>query len=217
MNLNLFPTSCGIWDVGTTQESDTALYDALLNINRGFHLGEQIWDRVSHNIFDGSVPEATELSCKVLPLLQEMIGENAEVTHLQGREVVRRSGVEIQPHNDEDECHMQAVYFPNGPELDKSASLIEQVNQFDENCFAICNPNWRASGFAGYTMPWEQPSKFWVKPHRGLLVAFDARAIHFHKPYNGSGLFMQVLFNITLRKTQNGKTQNHLSRAYNGQ
>jgi hypothetical protein len=49
-------------------------------------------------------------------------------------------------------------------------------------------------------MPWEFPSKFWIQPHRGLLIAFDARAIHFQKPYFGEQPFMNILFNIKVER-----------------
>jgi hypothetical protein len=113
---------------------------------------------------------------------------------------VRFAGVEIMPHSDEDECHLQAVYFPNGPELDLSQDLQQQVNQYGPNAFAICNPDWRSSGFGKCLMPWETHAKYWVRPHRGLLVAFDARAVHFQKPYMGEVPFMQVLLNIKVER-----------------
>ena len=145
------------------------------------------------------------LAREALPMLQkDFIGPKGRITSLQGREVVRTRGVEIMPHSDEDECHLQAVYFPNGPELDSGQSLQSQVNQYGPNAFAICNPDWRSSGFGKRLMPWEQHAKYWIKPHRGLLVAFDARAVHFQKPYPGDPLrddpFVQVLLNIKVER-----------------
>ena len=167
--------------------------------------GTEIWDRRSHDIFDGSVSLATMLAREALPVLQkDFIGPKGRITSLQGREVVRTRGVEIMPHSDEDECHLQAVYFPNGPELDLGQSLQSQVNQYGPNAFAICNPDWRSSGFGKCLMPWEQHAKYWIKPHKGLLVAFDARAVHFQKPYPGDSLedapFVQVLLNIKVER-----------------
>jgi hypothetical protein len=49
-------------------------------------------------------------------------------------------------------------------------------------------------------MPWETHAKYWIRPHRGLLVAFDARAVHFQKPYMGELPFMQVLLNIKVER-----------------
>jgi hypothetical protein len=154
-----------------------------------------------HDVFDGAVPSATQLASMAIPILQrDFVGPQGRITHLQGREVVRVAGVEIMPHSDEDECHLQAVYFPNGPELDPSEDLLEQVNQYGPNAFAICNPDWRSSGFGKCLMPWENHAKFWIRPHRGLLVAFDARAVHFQKPYTGEVPFMQVLLNIKVER-----------------
>lgn len=48
-------------------------------------------------------------------------------------------------------------------------------------------------------MPWETHRKFWVKPMRGLLVAFDARAVHFQKPFLGHGVFVQALINVKIK------------------
>jgi hypothetical protein len=197
MNLQLFPVNAGIWDLGTTPEFDAALYGELLRVNQDMRTGAEIWDRRSHNIFDGSLPEADRLKALVMPVIQsEFIGPNGRVASMQGREVVRYHGTEIMPHCDEDECHLQAVYFPCGAEIDAKIPLLPQINSYGDNAFAICNPDWRSSGFGGYRMPWEHYAKFWVKPHRGLLIAFDARAVHFQKPYLGDKPFMQILFNI---------------------
>jgi hypothetical protein len=167
--------------------------------------GGEIWDRKPHDIFDGSVSLASMLASEALLVLQrDFIGPKGRIIHLQGREVVRTCGVEIMPHSDEDECDLQAVYFPNGPELDPGQSFHSQVNQYGPNAFAICNPDWRSSGFGKRLMPWEQNAKYWIKPHRGLLVAFDARAVHFQKPYPGDSLvdapFVQVLLNIKVER-----------------
>lgn len=203
MRLDLFPTAAGIWSLGLDARFDRALYDALLRVHGDMKTdGGEIWDRIAHDVFDGSVPEATRLAQAALPVLQaEFVGPAGRIFHLQGREVVRSKGCEIMPHSDEDECHLQAVYFPNGPELDPSRGLLEQVNVYGPNGFAICNPDWRSSGFGKYLMPWESHAKFWIKPHRGLLVAFDARAVHFQKPYQGDTPFMQVLLNIKVERT----------------
>ncbi len=200
MILDLFPLKTGIWSLGMDAVFDQGLYEELLQLNACMQTGDQIWERKDHNIFDGHSPRCQTLQAAVLSKVQELLGPNGRVAHVQGREVVRASGVEIMPHNDEDECDVQAVYFPLGPELDDDLSLMPQVNQFAPNGFAICNPAWRSSGFAGLLMPWESPSKFWIKPHRGLLIAFDARAIHFQKPYFGGQPFMNILFNIKLER-----------------
>jgi hypothetical protein len=161
----------------------------------------EIWDSYPHDVFDGSVPSATQLARMAIPILQrDFVGPHGRIIHLQGREVVRVTGVEIMPHSDEDECHLQAVYFPNGPELDLSQDLQHQVNQYGPNAFAICNPDWRSSGFGKCLMPWETYAKYWIRPHRGLLVAFDARAVHFQKPYMGEVPFIQVLLNIKVER-----------------
>lgn len=192
----------GIWSLGTEPEFDQKLYNDLLTVHASMKTeGGEIWDRLTHNIFDGTIASAKQLAGNALTLIQrEFIGPLGRITHLQGREVVRYAGTEIMPHSDEDECHLQAVYFPNGPELDPLLDLQEQVNQYGPNAFAICNPDWRSSGFGKCLMPWETHAKYWIKPHRGLLVAFDARAVHFQKPYLGEEPFMQVLLNIKVEK-----------------
>ena len=201
MNLDLFPTAVGIWNLDLGAQFDADLYEALMRVNDDARTGTEIWDRQSHDIFDGSVPQASCLADATLPVLQrEFVGPRGQITHLQGREVVRHNGVEIMPHTDEDECHMQAVYFPNGAEFDASLSFSSQVNQYGPNGFAICNPDWRSSGFGKYLMPWEASPKFWIKPHRGLLVAFDARTVHFQKPYDGEQPFMNILLNIKVER-----------------
>jgi hypothetical protein len=202
MKLNLFPTVAGIWSLGRSAEADRELYDTLLDVHGRMKTGGEIWDRYAHDVFDGSIPAASQLAAAALPVIErEFIGPHGQIVHLQGREVVRANGVEVMPHSDEDECHLQAVYFPNGPELDERIGLLEQVNVFGPNGFAICNPDWRSSGFGKFLMPWESHAKFWIKPHRGLLVAFDARAVHFQKPYQGDAPFMQVLLNIKVERT----------------
>lgn len=201
MKLDLFPTNVGIWDVALGAVFDKALYEALLKVNANMQTGEHIWERQSHNIFDGGVQEASRLAEAVIPLVQkDFIGSQGRIVSVQGREVVRSKGVEIMPHSDEDECHLQAVYFPFGPELQASQEFFGQVNVFGPNGFAICNPDWRSSGFGKYLMPWESASKFWIKPHRGLLIAFDARAVHFQKPYDGEQPFMNILLNIKVER-----------------
>lgn len=202
MRLGLFPTMVGLWSLGTEPEFDQKLYDDLLVVHASMKTeGGEIWNRQAHNIFDGMIASAKQLAGNALTLIQcEFIGPNGRITHLQGREVVRYAGTEIMPHSDEDECHLQAVYFPNGPELDPLLGLQEQVNQYGPNAFAICNPDWRSSGFGKCLMPWETHAKYWIKPHRGLLVAFDARAVHFQKTYMGEEPFMQVLLNIQVEK-----------------
>jgi hypothetical protein len=202
MRLNLFPTAIGIWNLNTSAKFDQSLYQDLIRVHEKMKTGlGEIWDRHPHDIFDGSVPSASQLARVALPILQrDFVGLRGHITHLQGREVVRTSGIEIMPHSDEDECHLQAVYFPNGPELDPSEDLLEQVNQYGSNAFAICNPDWRSSGFGKSLMPWENHAKYWIRPHRGLLVAFDARAVHFQKPYTGEVPFMQLLLNIKVER-----------------
>ncbi len=202
MRLNLFPTAVGLWTLNTPSSFDQCLYQDLLTVHGAMKTGAgEIWDRHPHDIFDGSVSSATQLARMALPVLQrDFVGSQGRITHLQGREVVRVAGVEIMPHSDEDECHLQAVYFPNGPELDLSQDLQQQVNQYGPNAFAICNPDWRSSGFGKCLMPWETHAKYWIRPHRGLLVAFDARAVHFQKPYMGDVPFMQVLLNIKVER-----------------
>lgn len=200
MILNLFPTHAGVWSLGLPPSFDQALYESLLKVHAEMKAGEEIWHRRDHDIFDGSVPIANELVRLVMPKISEFIGPNGRVISFQGREVVRNCGVEIMPHADEDECHLQAVYFPVGPELDKGGDFIRQVNAYGPNAFAICNPDWRSSGFGAFRMPWETPSKFWIAPHRGLLIAFDARAVHFQKPYHGEAPFLQVLLNIKVER-----------------
>lgn len=205
MKLELFPTMAGIWALNLDVSFDLFLCKELLRLHEGMKTGAEIWDRRPHDIFDGSVSLATMLAREALPVLQkDFIGPKGRITSLQGREVVRTRGVEIMPHSDEDECHLQAVYFPNGPELDPGQSLQSQVNQYGPNAFSICNPDWRSSGFGKRLMPWEQHAKYWIKPHRGLLVAFDARAVHFQKPYPGDPLrddpFVQVLLNIKVER-----------------
>ena len=205
MKLELFPTMAGIWALHLGDSFDFFLCNELLHVHQNMTTGAEIWDRRPNDIFDGSVSLATLLAREALPMLQkDFIGPKGRITSLQGREVVRTSGVEIMPHSDEDECHLQAVYFPKGPELDPGQSLQSQVNQYGPNAFAICNPDWRSSGFGKCLMPWEQHAKYWIKPHRGLLVAFDARAVHFQKPYPGDPLrddpFVQVLLNIKVER-----------------
>jgi hypothetical protein len=205
MRLELFPTMAGVWALNLGPQFDRSLCLELLRIHSGMKTGGEIWDRKTHDIFDGSVSLATMLAREALPVLQrDFIGPKGRITSLQGREVVRTHGVEIMPHSDEDECDLQAVYFPNGSELDSGRGLHSQVNQYGPNAFAICNPDWRSSGFGKRLMPWEQNAKFWIKPHRGLLVAFDARAVHFQKPYPGDLLredpFVQVLLNIKVER-----------------
>ena len=202
MRLNLFPTAVGLWTLNNPSSFDECLYLDLLKVHGAMKTAAgEIWDRHPHDVFDGSVPSATQLASMAIPILQrDFVGPQGRITHLQGREVVRVAGVEIMPHSDEDECHLQAVYFPNGPELDPSEDLLEQVNQYGPNAFAICNPDWRSSGFGKCLMPWENHAKYWIRPHRGLLVAFDARAVHFQKPYTGEVPFMQVLLNIKVER-----------------
>jgi hypothetical protein len=197
MRLNLFPTVAGLWALNAPTAFDQTLYEDLLQVHSAMKTdGEEIWNRQAHNIFDGSIESCNVLLAHVAQKIQELMGPHGRIKHVQGREVVRHHGTEIMPHNDEDECDLQAVYFPFGPELDTNADLMEQVNQYGPNGFAICNPAWRSSGFGGLLMPWEAHAKFWIKPHRGLLVAFDSRAIHFQKPYVGEQPFMNILFNI---------------------
>ena len=205
MKLELFPTMAGIWVLHLGDSFDHFLCKELLRLHQSMTTGTEIWDRRPHDIFDGSVSLATMLAREALPVLQrDFIGPKGRITSLQGREVVRTRGVEIMPHSDEDECDLQAVYFPNGSELDPGRGLHSQVNQYGPNAFAICNPDWRSSGFGKCLMPWEQHAKYWIKPHRGLLVAFDARAVHFQKPYPGDPLrddpFVQVLLNIKVER-----------------
>jgi len=196
MILDLFPIRTGLWTLGLDAEFDKSLYQELLSVNHSTQTGVEIWERTSHNIFDGQSEHCNTLLSHALGGVQELLGPAGCVTHVQGREVVRAQGVEIMPHNDEDECDVQAVYFPFGPELDLSKNIMAQINQSGPNGFAICNPSWRASGFAGLLMPWESPANFWIKPHRGLLIAYDARAVHFQKPYVGEQPFMNILINI---------------------
>ena len=202
MRLELFPTMAGIWSLGTEPAFDQRLYDDLLAVHARMKThGAEIWHRKHHDIFDGALSSANQLAGHALTVIQhEFVGPQGRITHLQGREVVRTTGTEIMPHADEDECHLQAVYFPNGPELDPMRDVQEQVNQYGSNAFAICNPDWRSSGFGKCLMPWETHAKYWIRPHRGLLVAFDARAVHFQKPYMGDKPFMQVLLNIKVEK-----------------
>ena len=205
MRLELFPTMAGIWALNLDSEFDRSLCVDLVQVHSDMKTGGEIWDRKPHDIFDGSISLASMLANEAMPVLQrDFIGPKGRITHLQGREVVRTCGVEIMPHSDEDECDLQAVYFPNGSELDPGQSLHSQVNQYGPNAFAICNPDWRSSGFGKRLMPWEQNAKYWIKPHRGLLVAFDARAVHFQKPYTGDPLredpFVQVLLNIKVER-----------------
>ena len=205
MKLQLYPTMAGIWALHLGDSFDHFLCKELLSLHQSMTTGTEIWDRRPHDIFDGSVSLATMLAREALPVLQrDFIGPKGRITSLQGREVVRTCGVEIMPHSDEYECDLQAVYFPNGSELDLVQSLHSQVNQYGPNAFAICNPDWRSSGFGKRLMPWEQNAKYWIKPHRGLLVAFDARAVHFQKPYPGDPLrddpFVQVLLNIKVER-----------------
>ena len=202
MKLKLFPTMAGVWSLNAGPAFDALLYQQLLQVHSSMKTtGGEIWDRQPHDIFDGSVASATLLAYMALPLLQrDFVGPKGRITGVQGREVVRTKGMEIMPHSDEDECHLQAVYFPNGPELDQGRALHEQINQYGPNAFAICNPDWRSSGFGKCLMPWETHAKYWIQPHRGLLVAFDARAVHFQKTYMGDAPFMQVLLNIKVER-----------------
>lgn len=200
MRLDLFPLAVGVYDLGLSADFDRALYDDLLSVYGAMRLGEEIWNRQRHDIFDGSVPRATALARAAMPRIADFIGPHGRATSLQGREVVRERGVEIMPHADEDECHLQGVYFPVGPEIDRGSELLAQINRYGPNGFAICNPDWRASGFGSMRMPWESGSKFWIAPHRGLLVVFDSRAVHFQKPYHGDTPFMQVLLNVKVER-----------------
>lgn len=200
MRLGLFPLAAGVWNLSLPAEFDAALYDDLMRVNGEMRRGSEIWERVAHDVFDGSVPRATQLAEAAMPRLAEFIGPSGRAVSLQGREVVRERGVEIMPHADEDECHLQGVYFPVGPEFDPLEPILPQINRYGSNAFAICNPDWRASGFGAYRMPWELGSKFWVAPHRGLLICFDARAVHFQKPYQGDRPFLQVLLNVKVER-----------------
>jgi hypothetical protein len=87
-------------------------------------------------------------------------------------------------------------------EFDPLLDLQEQVNQYGPNAFAICNPDWRSSGFGKCLMPWETHAKYWIKPHRGLLVAFDATGCAFPKALHGRRAFHAGVTQHQGRKTQ---------------
>lgn len=202
MILDLFPMRVGLWNLGLGSAFDAALRDELLDVHQRHTTGPEIWDRKAHDIFDGSLPHCTVLADRARAALSEFVGADGLIYRMDGREIVRGHGVEIMPHSDADYAHIHCAYFPQGGELDPDADLREQVNQYGENGYAVCSTEFRTPGSLSPLMPWEMHRKYWVKPMRGLLVAFDARAIHFQKPYMGDGVFVQALINVSIKVPQ---------------
>jgi len=199
MKLNLFPIVFGLWNLNRSQEDDTRLCKELTDIHNKHQIGSEIWERTPHNIFDGSNEECNLLYKQSIPLLSEMLSGKQEFLPFKGIEVFRSKGVEIMPHTDSAEpCHLQAVYFPQGDEIDININLMTQMNKYCENGFAICSPNWHVPTVKQPT-PWEKADKYWFKPHRGLLIVFDSRAVHFQKPYMGEGEFIQVIYHLNIK------------------
>ncbi len=202
MILDLFPMRVGFWNLGFGPEFDAALRDELLDVHRRYTTGPEIWDRKPHDIFDGSLPYCTVLANRARVALSEFVDADGLIDRLDGREIVRGHGVEIMPHSDADYGCIHCAYFPQGGELDADADLGEQVNQYSENGYAVCATDFRTPGSRSPLMPWETHRKYWIKPMRGLLVAFDARAIHFQKPYLGDSVFVQALINVSIKISQ---------------
>jgi hypothetical protein len=132
-------------------------------------------------------------------VLAEFVGADDLIEGVYGREIVRGHGVEIMPHSDADYAHIHCAYFPQGDEIDPSIALPDQVNRYGSNGYAVCASDFRTPGASSPLMPWESHRKFWVRPMRGLLVAFDGRSVHFQKPYLGDGLFVQALLNVRIK------------------
>jgi hypothetical protein len=202
MILDLFPMRIGFWNLGLGREFDAALRDELLGVHQRHTTGPEIWDRMQHNIFDGSQPYCTVLADRARASLAEFVGADDLIDRVDGREIVRSHGVEIMPHSDADYAHIHCAYFPQGGELDPDADLRKQVNHYGENGYAVCSTDFRTPGSLSPLMPWEMHRKYWIKPMRGLLVAFDARAVHFQKPYLGYGVFVQALINVSIKVPQ---------------
>lgn len=196
MILDLFSTRVGFWNLDFGQEFDFLLREELLEAYNQNTTGPDIWDRKQHNIFDGSLPNCTVLANKACEVLAEFVGEKGLILGINGVEIVRSHGVEIMAHSDADYGHIHCAYFPQGDEICAGVDLDRQVNKYSENGYAVCATDFRTPGLSSALMPWETPRKFWVKPMRGLLVAFDARAIHFQKPYLGLDVFVQTLMNV---------------------
>lgn len=199
MILDLFSTRVGFWNLALGQEFDFRLRDELLETYQRNTTGPDIWDRKHHDIFDGSLPNCAVLANKARAVLAEFVGGDDFIDGIDGVEIVRGHGVEIMPHADADYGHIHCAYFPQGDELDLCVDLDRQVNQYGENGYAVCATDFRTPGSSSPLMPWETHRKFWVKPMRGLLVAFDARAVHFQKPFLGHGVFVQALINVKIK------------------
>ena len=201
MIFDIFPTRVGVWHLDLGVDLDTAIANELRAVHACHRTGEQIWDRKPHDIFDGSLPACALLVDYAREHFAEFVGERGRVAAITGREIVREPGVEIMPHSDADDAHVHGAYFPMGAEIDPSRPLLEQVNAFGPNGYAICGSDFRSAATEAGLLPWEEIRKYWVKPHRGLLVAFDARAVHFQRPHAGPGQFAQALLNVRVERT----------------
>jgi len=200
MILDIFPTRIGIWHFDFGPDFDASMANQLKAAHTANSTGGEIWNRKGHNIFDGSIPECLVVKDRAIEAIQEFIGNDARVASMNGVEIVREHGVEIMPHSDADFAHIHGAYFPMGPEIDLSVSIEEQANQYGNNGYAICAGDFRTPGGHSPLMPWEKPRKYWIKPHRGLFVAFDGRAVHFQKPNLTGSPFVQLLLNFNVEK-----------------
>lgn len=200
MIFDIFPTRVGVWHLVFDADFDTRIADELRDAHARHRTGDQIWDRKPHDIFDGSLPHCAKLALYAREKLAEFVGAQGRVTTITGREIVRTSGVEIMPHVDVDDADVHGAYFPMGEEIDPAVPLLRQINAFGPNGYAVCGADFRSSATETGLLPWEDSRKYWIKPHRGLLVAFDARAVHFQRPYVGPGQFAQALLNIRVER-----------------
>lgn len=202
MIFDLFPMRVGFWNLGLGPDFDAGLREELLGVHQGHTTGPEIWDRKPHDIFSGSLPRCAVLADRARTAMAEFVGAADYIDRIDGREIVRGHGVEIMPHSDADYGHIHCAYFPQGEEIDPAIDLHQQVNRYGENGYAVCSTDFRTPGPMSPLMPWETHRKYWVKPMRGLLVAFDARAVHFQKPYLGNGVFVQALINVSIKVPQ---------------
>ena len=87
MRLNLFPTVVGLWTLNTPAIFDQCLYQDLIKVHGAMRTGPgEIWDRHPHDIFDGTVPSATQLARMALPVLQrDFVGSHGRIKVGQGK------------------------------------------------------------------------------------------------------------------------------------
>lgn len=202
MIFDLFPVRVGFWDLALGSDFDSALREELLAAHKRYSTGPEIWERKPHDIFDGSLMHCAVLADHARAALAEFVGAESLIDGIDGREIVRGHGMEIMPHSDADYAHIHCAYFPQGDEIDPSIALPDQVNRYGPNGYVVCSHDFRTPGSSAPLLPWESPRKFWLRPMRGLLVAFDARSVHFQKPYLGDGLFVQALINVRIKVQQ---------------